>query len=199
MTDEELAQKAAAVPVTEFVAKKVKIAVTDAEGKFFDYIAGWIQCFSAQQQREESSGSLDDDELEKYIKQLPNDKSQISSLLKAIMPADFEKDDDSNRHIDFIVACSNLRAENYGIEPADRSKSKVSRICLLKKTIVIFSALLDELSQLSLQLPPWLLVLFLPNFTKLLLGVKTLKSIETHLWILPFQFTHSLSQCPLQR
>ena len=98
------------------------------------------------------------------------------------MPADFEKDDDSNRHIDFIVACSNLRAENYGIEPADRSKSKVSRICLLNKPIVvIFSALPDELFQLLLQLPPWLLVLFLPNFTKLLLGVKTLKSIETHL------------------
>jgi len=104
-----LHKKPVLVPVTEFVAKKVKIATTDAE---------------AQQQREESSGSLDDDELEKYIKQLPNDKSQISSLLKAIMPADFEKDDDSNRHIDFIVACSNLRAENYGIEPADRSKSK---------------------------------------------------------------------------
>ena len=85
----------------------------------------FLNFFLAQQQREESSGSLDDDELEKYIKQLPNDKSQISSLLKAIMPADFEKDDDSNRHIDFIVACSNLRAENYGIEPADRSKSKV--------------------------------------------------------------------------
>lgn len=48
------------------------------------------------------------------------------------MPADFEKDDDSNRHIDFIVACSNLRAENYGIEPADRSKSKVSIIFSLK-------------------------------------------------------------------
>ena len=96
MTPEELAQKAAAVPVTEFVAKKVKIAVTDAEGKLFGYIVRWIQCFSAQQQREEASGSLDDDELEKYIKQLPNDKSQISSLLKAIMPADFEKDDDSS-------------------------------------------------------------------------------------------------------
>ena len=40
MTPDELAQKAGAVPVTEFVAKKVKIAVTDAEGKFFDYIAG---------------------------------------------------------------------------------------------------------------------------------------------------------------
>ena len=46
-------------------------------------------------------------------------------MMKAITPADFEKDDDTNRHIDFIVACSNLRAENYGIEPADRSKSKV--------------------------------------------------------------------------
>jgi len=45
-------------------------------------------------------------------------------MLKSIEPADFEKDNDSNRHIDFIVACSNLRAENYGIEPADRSKSK---------------------------------------------------------------------------
>ena len=182
MTPEELAQKAAAVPVTEFVAKKVKIAVTDAEGKLFGYIVKRIQCFSAQQQREEASGSLDDDELEKYIKQLPNDKSQISSLLKAIMPADFEKDDDSNRHIDFIVACSNLRAENYGIEPADRSKSKVNLASLLKKPIIlIFSVLPDELSQLSLQLQPWLLVLFLPNFTKLPLAVKTLKSIETHL------------------
>ena len=98
------------------------------------------------------------------------------------MPADFEKDDDSNRHIDFIVACSNLRAENYGIEPADRSKSKVSLGLFIDEAVkVVFSVLPDELSQLSLQLPPWLLVLFLPNFTKSLLAVKTLKSIETHL------------------
>lgn len=40
------------------------------------------------------------------------------------MPVDFEKDDDSNHHIDFITACSNLRAENYKIEPADRHKTK---------------------------------------------------------------------------
>jgi ubiquitin-activating enzyme E1 len=37
---------------------------------------------------------------------------------------DFEKDDDSNHHIDFITACSNLRALNYKIEPADRHKTK---------------------------------------------------------------------------
>ena len=36
-----------------------------------------------------------------------------------------EKDDDKNLHMDFIVACSNLRAENYEIAPADRHKSKL--------------------------------------------------------------------------
>ncbi|KAL6048271.1 Ubiquitin-like modifier-activating enzyme 6 [Balamuthia mandrillaris] len=37
---------------------------------------------------------------------------------------DFEKDDDSNFHIDFITACSNLRASNYQIQAADRLKTK---------------------------------------------------------------------------
>ena len=27
------------------------------------------------------------------------------------IPAEFEKDDDSNHHIEFIAACANLRAE----------------------------------------------------------------------------------------
>merc|ERR1719334_1072595 len=39
-------------------------------------------------------------------------------------PLEFEKDDDSNGHIDFIVATSNLRATNYSITTADRLKSK---------------------------------------------------------------------------
>ncbi len=38
---------------------------------------------------------------------------------------DFEKDDDSNFHMDFITAASNLRAANYEIAPADRLKSKL--------------------------------------------------------------------------
>lgn len=32
------------------------------------------------------------------------------------------KDDDHNFHMDYIVAASNLRAENYEIAPADRHK-----------------------------------------------------------------------------
>ena len=31
-------------------------------------------------------------------------------------PAEFEKDDDTNYHVDFITACSNLRARNYKIK-----------------------------------------------------------------------------------
>lgn len=41
-----------------------------------------------------------------------------------LTPVEFEKDDDTNYHIDFITAASNLRAENYKIEPADRHKTK---------------------------------------------------------------------------
>lgn len=42
-----------------------------------------------------------------------------------ITPLDFEKDDDTNFHMDFIVASSNSRAANYNIPPADRLKSKL--------------------------------------------------------------------------
>ncbi|KAJ7866164.1 ubiquitin activating enzyme [Mycena leptocephala] len=41
-----------------------------------------------------------------------------------LMPVEFEKDDDTNHHIDFITAASNLRAMNYSIAIADRHKTK---------------------------------------------------------------------------
>uniref|UniRef100_A0A4W3JGY0 Ubiquitin like modifier activating enzyme 6 n=1 Tax=Callorhinchus milii TaxID=7868 RepID=A0A4W3JGY0_CALMI len=41
-----------------------------------------------------------------------------------MMPVAFEKDDDRNGHIDFITAGSNLRANMYNIETADRLKTK---------------------------------------------------------------------------
>ena len=40
-------------------------------------------------------------------------------------PSSFEKDDDSNHHIDFITACANLRAANYTIKPASRHRAKM--------------------------------------------------------------------------
>jgi len=66
------------------------------------------------------SNQVDEDRLDSVIKSLP-------PASKALMmcPIEFEKDDDNNLHMDFIVACSNLRAENYDIAPADRRTSKL--------------------------------------------------------------------------
>ncbi|KAK3557113.1 hypothetical protein QTP70_024648 [Hemibagrus guttatus] len=50
---------------------------------------------------------------------------QIAGQQCRMFPLEFEKDDDSNFHMDFIVAASNLRAENYDIPAADRHKSKL--------------------------------------------------------------------------
>lgn len=63
----------------------------------------------------------DDDTLQKVASQLPPAKSLQGSKL---VPVEFEKDDDSNHHIDFITAASNLRAQNYAIAEADRHKTK---------------------------------------------------------------------------
>uniref|UniRef100_A0A8C1J103 E1 ubiquitin-activating enzyme n=1 Tax=Cyprinus carpio TaxID=7962 RepID=A0A8C1J103_CYPCA len=61
-------------------------------------------------------------ELEELKTLLPS--TEAASQFK-LCPIDFEKDDETNFHMDFIVAASNLRAENYDIPPADRHKSKL--------------------------------------------------------------------------
>lgn len=43
----------------------------------------------------------------------------------SLFPADFEKDDDDNFHIDFITATACLRARNYTITECDRNKTKM--------------------------------------------------------------------------
>jgi len=44
---------------------------------------------------------------------------------KNLTAMEFEKDDDSNHHIDFISAVSNLRARNYQIGETERYKVKL--------------------------------------------------------------------------
>jgi len=62
------------------------------------------------------------DEFEELKAQMENmDVSKIS----AVSVADFEKDDDTNFHIDWITSTSNCRAWNYQITPASRHKCKM--------------------------------------------------------------------------
>ncbi|XP_071960518.1 ubiquitin-like modifier-activating enzyme 1 isoform X2 [Antedon mediterranea] len=91
--------------IPPFVPKSgIKIDVTEADAEA-----------SAQ-------ASVEDDKLETVLKNLA-EPGTFSNL--KLTPLDFEKDDDTNFHMDFIVAASNLRAENYEIPPADRHKSKL--------------------------------------------------------------------------
>jgi len=49
---------------------------------------------------------------------------ELTNSCPKMVPEEFEKDVDSNHHIDFITASSNLRASQYAIETADRLKTK---------------------------------------------------------------------------
>ena len=84
----------------------VKIAVTDAEA-----------------QAQNDSIMSDSEALDQMLASLPTADAFKKEKLR-VTPLEFEKDDDSNGHIDFIVACSNCRATNYSIKTADRLTSK---------------------------------------------------------------------------
>ncbi|KAG5356785.1 Ubiquitin-activating enzyme E1 1 [Yarrowia sp. E02] len=59
------------------------------------------------------------------LTQLANSLPPPSSLAGfRLTPVEFEKDDDTNFHIQFITAASNCRAQNYAIDGADRHKTK---------------------------------------------------------------------------
>ena len=67
------------------------------------------------------NGSTDPDTVSSLMSHLPPAKSFGAFRMT---PVEFEKDDDTNHHIDFISAASNLRAANYTIALADRHKTK---------------------------------------------------------------------------
>lgn len=66
--------------------------------------------------------TIDPDELEKLIKEIEEISVGIEAF--SVTPQEFEKDDDTNHHIDFISTCSALRAINYKINTVSRLEVK---------------------------------------------------------------------------
>lgn len=93
------------IQVPEFKPKSgVRIAVTDAG-----------------MQADQNGESIDQDRVQTIMTELGG----LGPLNFKVTPLEFEKDDDTNLHMDYIVACSNLRATNYKIQTADRHTSKL--------------------------------------------------------------------------
>ena len=69
--------------------------------------------------------SMLEEKYEKEINIIKDELNQMNIDSTKINPEKLEKDDDSNGHIDFIFACSNIRARNYNIKEIDRLKLKI--------------------------------------------------------------------------
>jgi len=107
---------AASAPAPVFVPKADNKIVTDESVKKEDAV-------KAEGKAAKEVGDLGamGASLERAFK----DRELDSGVAPALANAIFEKDDDSNGHIDFITATSNLRALMYGIVPVDRLKTKL--------------------------------------------------------------------------
>ena len=69
-------------------------------------------------QSEESKGELSTEDLD-VIKIIKEHLKEGGVTSKGISPIEFEKDDDTNYHIDFIHAVANIRARNYKLPEVD--------------------------------------------------------------------------------
>jgi len=74
---------------------------------------------STNKEEEETDNTRDMDKLDL----LENLKKMIKKEFE-VQAIEFEKDDDTNHHIDFITHASNMRALNYGIETKDKLSVK---------------------------------------------------------------------------
>ncbi|KAL2508092.1 Ubiquitin-activating enzyme E1 1 [Forsythia ovata] len=71
-----------------------------------------------------ATASLDDAVvINELIMKLENIRQNLSPRFR-MKPIQFEKDDDTNYHMDLIAALANMRARNYGVPEVDKLKAK---------------------------------------------------------------------------
>jgi len=93
------------------IDKNAKIAASEEEEK--------------EKENEQRNVDIDDydEEIKKLVESLPERKELIGMKLKEV---EFEKDDDTNFHMEYIQCCANLRARNYRIQ--EKSKHEIKKI-----------------------------------------------------------------------
>jgi len=100
---EALVDIAMDVSIPEWKPKQgVKIAADDEEAK-------------------EQEKNVDMDEVQQMKNQLPP-VSNFEGL--TMVPLEFEKDDPTNWHVDYVTSCANLRARNYSIKEVTKHEAK---------------------------------------------------------------------------
>ena len=111
-----IAKEVANLPVAEF---KPKAGVTIHETD--DQMRADMERQRNMNTMRKNGQSGSDTEIEQVLNRLPKSNEIINMKIRA---HEFEKDDDTNFHIDYIAATANLRAENYEIRTTDRSTIK---------------------------------------------------------------------------
>ena len=71
---------------------------------------------------DEDADEVEVDLINLYRSMLPPITDEMMKF--KVHPLEFEKDDDTNFHVDFVTCASNLRARTYGIEEVDKFKTK---------------------------------------------------------------------------
>lgn len=104
---------------------------------------GWQIIQTSADEGKNGGGEKQDNDIDSLKKLLQS--INVSTLIEA-KPHDFEKDDDSNFHIDYLTAATNLRAWNYNIKPSERHTVKVTAgniIAALATTTAMVCGLVD--------------------------------------------------------
>ena len=101
-SDEAITSRANAIPVPEFSPDKATVIPAD----------------ESEMASHNSANNDNAEDVANAIRALYFDFHQVN-------PLDFEKDDDSNGHMRFVRAASNLRSRCYGIEPVDAATAKL--------------------------------------------------------------------------
>jgi ubiquitin-activating enzyme E1-like protein 2 len=93
----------------EYVVKTDKFIESDESAKKEEALA-------KKREKETYSGN----EFEEMVTEM----QRLAAEERSLLPEDFEKDVDSNHHIDFITAAANLRNVQYSLETSDRLRTK---------------------------------------------------------------------------